>query len=175
METLLTSVNPCVNTFFKSLFFTIILCSIAVTGSSQLYWNGTGAWGAANAWGVSSGGPYNLSWTPNTVAVFEVAGSTITGATIACSGITATEDVTVSPSGTFGTGGTIINVDVAPGKTFDFSSQGVSTIAGTGFIKSNAGVFALSGGSYSGGSSSGSSSGGSRSSSSSSSSGGSRR
>lgn len=151
METLLTSVNPCVNTFLKSLFFTIVLCSITVTGTGQLYWNGTGAWGAANAWGVSSGGPYNLSWTPNTAAVFEVPGSTITGATIACSGITATEDVTVSPSGTFGTGGTVINVDVAPGKTFDFSSQGVSSIAGTGFIKSNAGVFALSGGSYSGG------------------------
>lgn len=151
METLLTSVNPCVNTFFKSLFFTLVLCISSITGSGQLYWNGTGAWGAANTWGVSSGGPYNLSWTPNSVAVFEVAGSTITGATIACSGITATEDVTVSPSGTFGTGGTVITVDVAPGKTFDFSSQGVSSVAGTGFIKSNAGVFALSGGSYSGG------------------------
>ncbi|MFN8252953.1 MAG: autotransporter-associated beta strand repeat-containing protein [Ferruginibacter sp.] len=118
---------------------------------AQLYWNGSGTWNAASTWATASGGPYSQTWTAGSAAVFDVPAATITGATIACSGITASEDVTVTPGGTFGTGSTVITVNVATGKTFDFGSQGVSATAGTGFIKSGNGVFALGGSTYGGG------------------------
>ncbi len=117
---------------------------------AQLYWNGTGSWTSANAWSNVSGGPYNQTWTTNT-AVFDVATNTITGATIICNGITATGDVTFTPTGTFGTGGTVITIDVANGKTFDFGGQAISVAAGTGFVKSNTGVIAITGSTYNGG------------------------
>lgn len=130
----------------------ILLCSCTMLlCKAQLYWNGSGTWNAASTWGNASGGPYSQTWTANSAAVFDVPAATITGATIACSGITANEDVTVTPGGTFGTGSTVIMVNVAAGKTFDFGSQGVSATAGTGFVKSGAGVFALGGSTYGGG------------------------
>ncbi len=136
---------------FKKPFFILLFSVMAACCKGQLYWNGTGTWNAASTWGNASGGPYTQTWTANSAAVFDVPSSAITGATIACSGITANEDVTVTPGGTFGTGGTVITVNVASGKTFDFGSQGVSATAGTGFIKSGAGVFALGGSTYGGG------------------------
>ena len=80
---------------------------------------------------TAGGGPYSQTWTAGSAAVFDVPAATITGATIACSGITVSEDVTVSTGGTFGTGSTV-SPGVATGKTFDFGSQGVSATAGTG-------------------------------------------
>ncbi len=134
----------------RFLFLLLCFSLIAFKNYAQLYWNGTGSWTAANAWSTVSGGPYNQTWATNS-AIFDVPSSTITGATITCSGITAVEDVTVTPTGTFGTGGTIITINVANGKTFDFGSQAISTAAGTGFIKSNTGVLAIAGSTYNGG------------------------
>lgn len=130
--------------YYAQFAFFVLLMLCGMAGSSQLYWNGAGVWNAANTWGLTSGGPYNQTWATNS-AIFDVPASTITGTTITCNGITAIENVTVTPGGTFGTGGTVINIDVANGKTFDFGSQDLSTAAGTGFIKANSGVLALGG------------------------------
>lgn len=135
----------------QKIFLTLLSCMMLLLCNAQLYWNGAGTWNAASTWGNTSGGPYPQTWTAGSAAVFDVPASTITGATIACSGITANEDVTVTPGGTFGTGGTVITVNVATGKTLDFGSQGVSATAGTGFIKSGNGVFALGGSTFGGG------------------------
>ena len=132
----------------KILFVFTILFSI--TAWAQLYWNGSGIWTGANVWGLSNGGPYSQTWSTNS-AIFGVQPSTITGATAQVTGITATADVTFTAGGTLGTNGTVAPIDVASGKTFDMSTQAISTAAGTGFIKTGSGTLAFAGSAYAGG------------------------
>jgi autotransporter-associated beta strand protein len=104
-------------------------------------------------WSPNNTPPYAAPWIAGSAAVFNVPNSKITGATTSFSSITANEDVTVTPSGTIGTNGTVATITVAPGKTFDFGDQAFSTASGTGFIKEGQGVLALNGttNTYSGG------------------------
>ncbi|MCE9615641.1 MAG: autotransporter-associated beta strand repeat-containing protein [Lentisphaerae bacterium] len=104
------------------------------------YWNGAGTWNAANTWSQVSGGPYTSTWTNGNDAQFNVPASTITGATVTFTNITATENVTFTAGGTLGTGGTVGSITVASGKLLDLNSQQLSTAAGTGFIKNGPGA-----------------------------------
>ncbi len=120
-----------------------------------LYWGSTSAasWTATTGtrWGTVEP-TYNTTWVSGRPAVFNVVNSTITGATTAFSSITANENVTVTATGTLATGGTVANITVASGKTFNFGSQALSTAAGTGFNKLGTGTLIIGGGAtYTGG------------------------
>jgi hypothetical protein len=132
-----------------SLFFVFV--SLSVFGQTTYYWKGSGTWTSTNQWSLTSGGTYNQTWVSGRAAVFNVASSTITGATTNVSSITANENVTFSASGTLGTGGTVAPIFVASGKNFNFSTQAISTAAGTGFIKNGTGTLQLAGGTFAGG------------------------
>ncbi|MFA7419267.1 MAG: T9SS type A sorting domain-containing protein [Melioribacteraceae bacterium] len=136
-------------------FLFAIISLLPVVSWGQLYWGGTSAesWTAVagTRWGTVNGGPYATNWVSGSAAVFNVANSTITGATTAFSSITANENVTMTSFGTIGTGGAIASITVANGKTFDFGNQAISTAAGTGFNKLGAGELAMSGNTYPGG------------------------
>jgi autotransporter-associated beta strand protein len=117
-----------------------------------LYWKTTsaGVW-TGSLWSTVAGGPYTSAWASGSDVVFEENGGTtltITGATTAFTSLTVNENVTVTPGGTIGTGGTVATIDVASGKTLTFGSQGISTAAGTGFIKNGQGSWSLLGGGY---------------------------
>jgi autotransporter-associated beta strand protein len=137
--------------YLTAILFLFTCLMIPISSFSQLYWGGSGgAWNSAG-WSATDGGPFVSNWIANSLAVFNVPNSSITGASIAFSSIMANENVVVSNSGTIATGGSIATITVAAGKTFDFGSQQISSAAGTGFIKNGDGVLAISGGSYPGG------------------------
>jgi autotransporter-associated beta strand protein len=76
------------------------------------------------------------------------------GAALNVGNVTVANNVTVtfaSVGSTFATSGSVRTIDVGSGATLDFSSQAISTAAGTGFIKTGPGVLALAGGTYPGG------------------------
>src|SRR6476661_3833991 len=99
----------------KKLLLFVLFVSLSITNiNAQQYWGGSGSW-SSSLWGSVDGGPYNAAWVANGGAVFNVPNSTITGATLSFSSIVANENVTVSPSGTIGTGGTIATINVASG------------------------------------------------------------
>ncbi len=119
----------------------------ASSGATR-FWKGTGTWTDANSWSLSSGGSYNQTWVSGDAAVFDVAGSTITGATTNFSSITANESVILTAGGTLGTGGTAAIVTVAATKTLNTGSQ--TWASNSGFIKNGAGLWVMQGGSYTG-------------------------
>jgi fibronectin-binding autotransporter adhesin len=133
-----------------------LLVLFAVTAQGQsLYWKTSTAnsW-TGSFWSTAPGGPYTSAWVSGSQAVFEDNGGTLlttTFATTNVGGLQVNENVTLTTGGTFGTGGTVIGVDVAAGKTLTFGSQGISTSAGTGFIKNGAGTWSLTGSAYVGG------------------------
>lgn len=120
----------------------------------QLYWGGT----SAQSWTATTGTrwstdqmTYATNWSTSSSAVFNLATSSITGATTNFASITANGDVTVTAGGTLGTNGTNASITVASGKTFDFGGQAISVAAGTAFTKSGVGTLAITGSTYSGG------------------------
>lgn len=114
---------------------------IVPTSGIVLYWSGaTASWTSAN-WSTTEGGPYSSGWTAGAHAVFNVAGGTITYVTTTNVGaITVNENFTYSQAGTFTTGGTVMPIYVASGRTFDFGAQTQSNAAGTGIAKYGPGV-----------------------------------
>ncbi|MES2648456.1 MAG: T9SS type A sorting domain-containing protein [Bacteroidota bacterium] len=112
---------------------------IVPSGTVGYYWNGAGSWTASNTWGLKDGGPYTSSYSPGH-AIFNVANSTVNFASTTVSRITANENVTVTPAGTLGTGGTNLPVYVAAGKMVDLAGQAISTAAGSGLIKNGPGT-----------------------------------
>ncbi|MBN8460900.1 MAG: autotransporter-associated beta strand repeat-containing protein [Verrucomicrobia bacterium] len=127
------------------------------TGSAaDMYYKSTtagNAWTGA-FWGNASGGPYDQSWVSGSTAIFEDNSGTalaLTGATTDVAGITANESVTVTASGTLGTGGTVATINVASGKTLNFQGQALSLAAGTGFVKTGPGTLSWNGSTYPGG------------------------
>ncbi len=144
------------------LIFLLLTGGVNKSWGQNLYWNGSGTWNNpvplfTGGWANNSGGdgglfPYGIVWVNNRPAVFNVPNSTITGASINFSSITANENVTVTVGGTLGTGSVVAPITVANGKTFDFGMQLFSL--GTGLIKEGAGTLKYGpsgGGAYTGG------------------------
>jgi autotransporter-associated beta strand protein len=130
-----------------------IAAFIPVVGlSAPLYWGGTSGqnWTSAT-WSTDDQAPYSTPWVSGSEVIFNLPNSLITGATTQVSGILANENVTVTPGGTLGTGGTNATIEVASGKILNFGNQTISTALGTGFIKTGAGTLNLAGSAYSGG------------------------
>ena len=128
---------------------------LAVPAYGQLYWKTSAAnsW-TGSFWGTAPGGPYSSAWVSGSQGIFEDNGGTLlttTFATTAVGGMQVNENVTLTTGGTFGTGGTVISVEVLAGKTLTFGSQSLSTAAGTGFIKNGGGTWSLNGSPYTGG------------------------
>ena len=120
-----------------------------VSNATTKYWDGAGTWTDANSWSLSSGGPYNKSWASGDTAVFDVAGSTITGADVTVSSITANEGVTFTAGGTLSTGGGVATITVKKvWPPLVFGSQAIASDAG--FIKDGPGTWSLNGGNYTG-------------------------
>ena len=135
----------------KILLFAILTLSILTLKAQTLYFGGSGSW-TGSVWNTSNASPYMTTWVSGRAAEFNIPNSTVTYSTTVVSGIIANENVTVTSGGTFGTGGNIIDITVAAGKTFNFGSQAISTSSGTGFIKKGTGELAISaGGAYNGG------------------------
>ncbi len=128
----------------------------ASADAANKFWNTNGAsstWTASN-WGTSSGGPFTNGWASLDIANF-TANSAITYVSLTNVGginITNSSLVTLTPAGTFTTGGTVVTFNIGAGSTLDFAGQGMSTAAGTGFIKTGAGTyFTANGNNYTGG------------------------
>ncbi|WP_035615399.1 autotransporter-associated beta strand repeat-containing protein [Haloferula sp. BvORR071] len=132
--------------------------AISISSAAPQYWktSSAAAWDSAT-WATAPGGTYDQPWASGSDVTFEDnlgIALTIAGPSAATNfnSITANESVTVTPSNTLGTGGTIATVNVAAGKTLNFAGQALSTAAGTGFIKSGPGTWALANGNaYAGG------------------------
>ncbi len=137
-----------------------LVVSLPTTASAQTtYYTGTastGAWNTAR-WSTSSSGPFNTSYAANSPVRFTSGSYSFAGmgATTNVGNVSVLSNVNVnfaSAGSTYATNGTAQTVDVAAGGVYDLgSSQAISTAAGTGFLKTGAGVFALSGATYSGG------------------------
>ena len=116
----------------------------------------TGAWNTSR-WNNSADGPtYTSAYTANNPVSFTSGNYSFAGmgAALNVGNVTVANNVTVtfaSVGSTFATSGSVRTIDVGSGATLDFSSQAISTAAGTGFIKTGPGVLALAGGTYPGG------------------------
>jgi autotransporter-associated beta strand protein len=127
----------------------------ALSAQAQLYWKTSAAnsW-TGSFWSTAPGGPYTSAWVSGSNVVFEDnVGTTltVTYASTTVGNMTVNENTTFTTGGTFGTGGNVVTMDVLTGKTLTFGSQGISTGAGTGFIKNGGGTWSLTGSAYTGG------------------------
>jgi autotransporter-associated beta strand protein len=113
---------------------------------------------SASKWSAQTTTPCDVSnqtnpFTSGSVAYFCTASGTGTGASITVAGITATESFTLTSAG--GTisnqGNGIVTIDVASGKTVDFSTQSFSSSSTAGYSKNNSGTLAFAGNTYGGG------------------------
>ena len=85
------------NTLSLAMMLTLLLSASGSVWGADLYWSGTGTWdnGTSTNWGVTPGGPYNVSaWVSGANAIFEGTAGTVTiSGTIASVGsITFTTD-----------------------------------------------------------------------------------
>jgi autotransporter-associated beta strand protein len=135
-----------------------LVVSLPTTAFAQTtYYTTTGSTGAWNTarWSTSSSGPFTSNYSTAPVSFtsgsYSFAGM---GATVNVGNVTVLSNVNVAfPTigSTYATNGTVQTVDVAAGGVYDLSTNSVSTAAGTGFLKTGAGVFATAGGAYTGG------------------------
>ena len=136
-----------------------LVVSLPTTASAQTtYYTGTASTGAWNAsrWSTSSSGPFNASYAASGPVSFTSGSYSFggMGAPTNVGNVTVLSNVNVaftSIGSTYATGGNVQTVDVASGGVYDLGSQAISTAAGTGFLKTGAGVFALGGATYAGG------------------------
>ena len=122
--------------------------------AADQFFAGDGSALTASKWAATSAGPFSSAFTSGNVANFSVVNGTGAGAGgITVSGLNATENFTYTTgSGTLATGGTVIPVTVAAGKTLNIDSTlAISTAAGVGFIKNGSGALAWAGSAYTGG------------------------
>jgi len=135
----------------------LLAASQSLYGQNYTTTSVTTAWNTSR-WSTSSSGPFTSAYTANSAVSFtsgsyQFAGM---GALINVGNVTVSNNVNVffaSPVSTYATGGAVQTVDVGTGGVYDLNTQSVSTAAGTGFLKTGAGVFALSAGgnNYTGG------------------------
>lgn len=134
----------------------VIGAEMAFAQTSYTSTSATGAWNTSR-WNNSSDGPtYTSAYTANNPVSFTSGNYSFAGmgAAVNVGNVSVANNVTVtfaSVGSTFATSGSVRTIDVGSGATLDFSSQAISTAAGTGFIKTGAGVLALAGGTYPGG------------------------
>jgi fibronectin-binding autotransporter adhesin len=114
------------------------------------------AWNAARWNNSADAAPYTSTFTANnavnfTSGTYSFAGM---GATVNVGNVTVADGVTVnfaSIGSTYATGGLVRTINVGANGLFDLNGNSVSTAAGTGLIKSGAGVFGTGGGAFTGG------------------------
>jgi autotransporter-associated beta strand protein len=145
-------------------FITPFLMLLIGLGISQVSWgqtsftstSATGAWNSSR-WNNTSDGPtYTAAFTTNNAVSFTSGSYSFAGmgAPTNVGNVTVASGVSVnfpSINSTFATNGAVRTFDIGSGAIFDFQSQSISTAAGTGFIKSGDGIFALGGNTYPGG------------------------
>jgi autotransporter-associated beta strand protein len=134
----------------------LVATCAAASAQAQQYWNTNGAAAniTANNWSASPGGPFTSPYSSATNMVFG-ANSTINYVdSTNISNVTVSNGFTVgwTPTGTLTTGGAVRTFDVGAGAILDLSNQAISTAAGTGLVKSGAGILFMSNASaYTGG------------------------
>lgn len=132
---------------------TLLVFMVDAWGQTNNYFGSTGTL-TNSVWSTNPAGPYTSLLNSTGGAIINFGNiATVNGAAITVAGINATADVTSwVGGGALSTGGTVATINVSPGVTINMFSQGISTAAGTGFIKTGAGILAMSTGSaYNGG------------------------
>lgn len=144
----------------KPKLFTIFTLAVAsaISAQAQTSYTGTSSTGLwfSNRWNnTTDAAPYTSAFTANNAASFAAGTYTFTGGgTGSVGNVTLADGASVtfsSASGTWGTGGNVRTLTIGSGSILDLNTNAISTTAGTGFIKSGAGVLAIAGGTYSGG------------------------
>ena len=125
---------------------------VVPSGSRPLYFGGAAAaWNTSN-WSTNNAAPYTSNWTSGRHAIFNIASTSMTGASVNFPRLTANANVTLSStSGTIGTSSQNANITVASGVLLDFSTQSFSTSSSFGITKNGPGTMALAGNTYGGG------------------------
>ena len=125
---------------------------IVASGAIPLYYGGaTAAWNTAN-WSTNNAAPYSANWADGRHAIFNIASTNLTGASVNFPYLTANENVTITATGsTIGFAGQTSRIFVASGRTMDFSTNPFSTSATFGIVKNGPGILALAGNTYGGG------------------------
>ena len=139
-----------------ALFLMVMGMGVSWGQTSYTSTSATTAWNAARWNNSSDASPYTSAFTANnavnfTSGTYNFAGM---GASTNVGNVTVANNVTVSFTSigsSFATNGAVRTFDIGSGGLFDFNAQSISTAAGTGFIKTGAGVFATGGGTFTGG------------------------
>ncbi|MEP2776804.1 MAG: autotransporter-associated beta strand repeat-containing protein [Luteolibacter sp.] len=117
----------------------------------------TTAWNTTRWNNTTDAAPYTSAYTANNDVQFTSGNYSFAGgmgAAVNVGNVTVSNGVNVNFSavaGTFATNGAVRTFTIGTGALLDFSTQGFSTGAGTGFIKNGSGVLAIQGGLYTGG------------------------
>lgn len=119
------------------------------TQAATLFWrtDGVGATLTSANWGSTSAGPFTSLWA-NSSDVSFTANSAITNVTNIPVGnwtIAPSVTVTLTTAGTYSTGAGVRTFDIGTGGLLTWNGQGVSTTAGTGFIKNGLGTWNIGG------------------------------
>jgi autotransporter-associated beta strand protein len=129
-----------------SLLLLVVFGVNGVRAQSYTSTSAATAW-SASRWNSTDAAPYTSVYTANNAVSFTSGTYTFAGmgATTNVGNVTVASGVTVnfaSIGSTFATNGAVRTFDIGSGGLFDFNSQTISAAAGTGFIKTGAGVFA---------------------------------
>ncbi len=143
----------------RKIYLLICLLISATVASSQTSYTSTAvttAWNTARWNNTADVAPYTSAFTATNNASFTSGAYSFAGqgSTVVVGNVTVAAGVSVNytaAASTFSTGGNVRTFDIGAGGIFDFSTQAISTAAGTGFIKNGAGVFATAGATYPGG------------------------
>ena len=131
----------------------LALAAVTTMPAAEQYFAGDGSALTASKYGTSATGPFTSAFTSGNIFGYgNTTAGTGTGGSIQVGGFDITQDFTLtSASGTITTGGSVVGINVADGKTFNLGGENLSTAAGTGFIKNGNGVFFSSNGNQYGG------------------------
>ena len=150
--------NTVRNYKFAILTLTALLLAGGASAQAQTSYTGTtstGLWFSSRWNNTSDASPYTSAFTSLNAASFAAGNYTFTGGgTGSVGNVTLANGATVTfsaPSGTWGTGGAVRTFDIGVGSVFNTAANAISVTAGTGFIKTGAGTFALGGSAYTGG------------------------
>ena len=112
---------------------------------SQLFWNtnGTGATLTSANWSTSPAGPFTDAWVDGSDINFTATSAITYVTTIPVGNVNIADGVTVTltAAGTLATGGAVRTVTIGTGSMLTWNGQGISTAAGTGFVKNGTGTW----------------------------------